>query len=67
MKLQIVSDLHMEFRIPPEIKNAGADALVLAGDICLAYHLHRHPISNLMRNNAAVSYTHLTLPTIYSV
>ena len=52
MKLQIVSDLHMEFREPPEIKNAGADALVLAGDICLAYHLHRHPISNLMRNNS---------------
>lgn len=52
MKLQIMSDLHMEFRDPPVIKNAGADALVLAGDICLAYHLHRHPITNLMHNNA---------------
>lgn len=51
MKLQIVSDLHLEFNKQIIIKNAGADILCLAGDICLAYHLHRHPVSNL-RNNA---------------
>jgi Icc-related predicted phosphoesterase len=35
MKIQIVSDLHLEFGTT-EIKNAGADVLVLAGDIVVA-------------------------------
>ena len=43
MKLQIVSDLHMEFRDPPNIINAGADVLLLAGDICLVDHLYKNP------------------------
>lgn len=52
MKLQIVSDLHLEFNKSISIKNAGADILCLAGDICLAQHLYRHPISSLGINNA---------------
>jgi Icc-related predicted phosphoesterase len=43
MKLQIVSDLHLEFNDNIVINNAGANILCLAGDICLAYHLYRHP------------------------
>jgi Icc-related predicted phosphoesterase len=35
MKLQVVSDLHLEFGTI-EIKNAGADVLVLSGDIVVA-------------------------------
>lgn len=35
MKIQIVSDLHLEFA-PIEITNGGADVLVLAGDILVA-------------------------------
>ena len=35
MKLQIVSDLHLEFN-DVTINNAGADILCLAGDISLA-------------------------------
>jgi len=50
MKLQIVSDLHLEFNDNIVINNAGADILCLAGDICLAQHLYRHPISNLPNN-----------------
>jgi Icc-related predicted phosphoesterase len=41
MKLQLVSDLHLEFNDNVVINNAGADILCLAGDICLAAHLHR--------------------------
>jgi Icc-related predicted phosphoesterase len=50
MKLQIVSDLHLEFNKDVRINNAGADILCLAGDVCLAQHLHRHPISNYPNN-----------------
>jgi len=49
MKLQIISDLHLEFN-NVTVNNAGADILCLAGDICLAHHLYRHPISNLPNN-----------------
>ncbi len=42
MKIQIVSDLHLEFG-DIEIKNAGADVLVLSGDICVADDLYNHP------------------------
>jgi predicted phosphodiesterase len=48
MKLQVVSDLHLEFNKGIVIKNAGADMLCLAGDICLAQHLYKNPISNLI-------------------
>lgn len=36
MKIQLVSDLHLEFNHNPVVENAGADVLVLAGDICMA-------------------------------
>jgi UDP-2,3-diacylglucosamine pyrophosphatase LpxH len=36
VKIQIASDLHLEFGHNVHIPNAGADVLVLAGDICLA-------------------------------
>ena len=39
VKLQIVSDLHLEFS-DIEIKNNGADVLILAGDIMVAEPLH---------------------------
>ena len=52
MKIQIVSDLHLEHANAPQITNDGADVLVLGGDICLAEHLYRHPLSLAhMRNN----------------
>lgn len=40
MKIQIVSDLHLEFG-SIEIKNAGADVLVLSGDIVVAADIGR--------------------------
>lgn len=36
MKIQIASDIHLEFGHTVRIENAGADVLVLAGDICCA-------------------------------
>ncbi len=33
MKLQIASDLHIEFGHNPELRDVGANVLVLAGDI----------------------------------
>jgi len=53
MLVQIVSDLHLEFNEAPQIKNTGADVLVLGGDICVAEHLYRNPtagISDLIQN-----------------
>jgi Icc-related predicted phosphoesterase len=39
MRINIASDIHLEFG-PIEIKNTeGADALILSGDICVASHL----------------------------
>lgn len=43
MKIQIVSDLHLEFQDPPQLQNAGADVLVLGGDIFLAEYFYRNP------------------------
>jgi Icc-related predicted phosphoesterase len=44
MKIQIASDLHLEHRQDiPVLNNAGADVLVLAGDICQAEDLYRNP------------------------
>ena len=51
MKIQVISDLHLEHRERPVLNNAGSDVLVLSGDICVAQHLYRHPRSDL-RNNA---------------
>ena len=36
MKIQLVSDIHLEFGHSVRIENAGADVLILAGDICCA-------------------------------
>lgn len=41
MKIQIVSDLHLEFS-DVVIPNAGADVLILSGDIMVAEDLYRH-------------------------
>jgi predicted phosphodiesterase len=41
MKIQVVSDLHLEFG-PIVIENAGADVLILSGDICVADDLDRN-------------------------
>lgn len=46
MKIQIASDLHLEFA-PFTLPNGGADVLVLAGDICIAEDLYRHPAGNV--------------------
>ena len=43
MKIQIISDLHLEFDDPPVLANAGADVLVLGGDIFLAEYFYRNP------------------------
>ena len=43
MKIQIVSDLHLEFNTGLTVDNAGADVLILSGDICVAEHLRRNP------------------------
>lgn len=37
-KIQLASDLHLEFGNLPLLNNAGADVLVLAGDIMMAKH-----------------------------
>jgi Icc-related predicted phosphoesterase len=43
MKIQIISDLHLEFRDPFLLQNAGADVLILGGDIFLAEYFYRNP------------------------
>jgi Icc-related predicted phosphoesterase len=52
LKLQIVSDLHLEFNTNVQINNAGADVLCLAGDICLAEYLYRNPVSDAPNNSS---------------
>lgn len=47
MKIQIVSDLHLEFNTDLTVNNAGAEVLILSGDICVAEHLHRNPPFNI--------------------
>ena len=47
MKIQLISDLHMEFGPAPDIRNVGADVLIMAGDICVAEHLYRNPTAGL--------------------
>lgn len=39
MKIQLISDVHCEFGKPPVITNAGAEVLILAGDICTARNI----------------------------
>lgn len=45
MKLQIMSDLHLEFDPSFRVPYAGADVLILSGDICVADTLGRGPAS----------------------
>lgn len=47
MKIQVVSDLHLEFG-PISIENAGADVLILSGDICVASELQVRDTNNLL-------------------
>lgn len=54
MKIQIVSDLHLEFN-NMVIKNAGADTLCLAGDICLAEHLYDHMVPGSNKANGLLA------------
>lgn len=42
MKVQLVSDVHLEFK-PHHVVNRGAEVLVLCGDICVAETLHDSP------------------------
>jgi len=50
MRINVVSDIHLEFG-PIEIKNTeGADLLILSGDICVASHLgHKDDDNNRSR------------------
>lgn len=44
MRIQIASDFHLEHRNDiPVLENAGADVLILSGDICQAEHLYKTP------------------------
>lgn len=48
MKIQVISDLHLEVHGEmPSIANNGADILVLGGDICVAEHLRDNPTAGL--------------------
>lgn len=44
MKIAYCNDLHLEFADAFLKNEEGADVLVLAGDICVAEDLHRHPV-----------------------
>ena len=41
MKIQLMSDLHLEFEPTFRPKNAGSDVLVLSGDICMASYFKK--------------------------
>lgn len=43
MKIDLISDIHIEFGDLPIENTNGADVLVMAGDICVAKDLHDHP------------------------
>lgn len=45
MKMQVMSDLHLEFEPTFRPVNNGADVLVLSGDVCMAYYLTKGPES----------------------
>lgn len=48
MRIQLVSDLHLEFQTDyPRIENMDSGVLILGGDICLAEHLYRNPLSKI--------------------
>jgi Icc-related predicted phosphoesterase len=43
MKIDLISDIHLEFGDLPIENRNGADLLIMAGDICVAEDLHNHP------------------------
>jgi len=45
MKIQLMSDLHLEFEPLFRPKNAGADVLILSGDICVAEYFTKSEMS----------------------
>ena len=49
MKIQVVSDLHLEFSDINITNNIGADVLILSGDIAIAEYLHDHDITEADR------------------
>jgi len=56
MKINIVSDIHLEFG-PIEIKNTeGADALILSGDICVANDLNQRDPDRIFGDNRSNRY-----------
>ena len=56
MKINVVSDIHLEFG-PIEIKNTeGADALILSGDICVANDLNQHDPNRIFGDNRSNRY-----------
>lgn len=48
MKIQIMSDLHLEFRDPMWFSNDDADVLILGGDIFVADYFRRNPRRGLV-------------------
>ena len=50
MKFQLASDVHLEFGAHT-IKNAGADVLILSGDICVVNDLNRFDSFGLVGEN----------------
>ena len=54
MKIQAISDLHLEFR-DYEIKNNGADVLVLAGDILVAEPMRKTPYDAELTEGDSIS------------
>lgn len=51
MKLHVMSDLHLEFA-PLDLP--GGDVLLLAGDICVAAHLHKSRTDDRARNHKKI-------------
>lgn len=57
MKISIASDIHLEFHDLDIVNTDNADVLILAGDICIAKDLHRHPKDEVIvtKNQAHMS------------
>lgn len=61
MKIQLASDLHLEFNKQFTIDNAGANVLILSGDICVAEHLRRNPSYGIDIHGNRVDTSHITI------
>jgi predicted phosphodiesterase len=55
MRIQIVSDLHLEFSDINIQNTNNADVLILGGDICVAQDLHDHPEPNNTADQAVIA------------